>query len=1133
MMDHPNIARVFDAGTTDTGRPFFVMELVKGVPITHYCDQARLNPQERLALFVSVCQAIQHAHQKGIIHRDIKPSNVLVTLVDGAPVPKVIDFGVAKATDRRLTEKTLFTQFGSIVGTLEYMSPEQAELSGMDVDTRSDVYALGVLLYELLTGTTPLEHERLRDAGFAEILRRIREEEPPKPSTRLSVWGEKLGSIAAVRNTEPVRLARVVRGDLDWIVMKAIEKSRMRRYESAGGFARDVERYLDGDAVEASPPSAAYRLRKFGRKYRKAVVVGAAFAGLVVVAAGVSIALAVRATRAERSTLIAYHRAVDAEALATAEGDKARRAAREARAVLKFFQEQVLAAARPAGEEGGMGRNVTVREAVSAAASRVSENFKDQPTVEAYVRAALGVNHLLLGEPGRAAEELERATRLFDAELGSDDPTALEAKNSLAEAYHALGRMPEAIRLHEAALSACEARLGPDGPDTIMFRARLARDFLAVGRTAESIELNERALKASETKFGSDHRTTIAIRANLADAYLSLGRTAEAVGIYEELLKACEAALGDDDSATLSVRASLASAYESSGRIDAAIVLHEATLKARRAKLGPDHPRTLESQISLASAYRAGGRTADAIAVYGQTSEKLDAKLGASHPSALLCRAGLAGAYLSAKKGDQAVKLYEATVLDMEKAFGAGDARTLASRVSLGAAYLAAGQIERAIAHFEATIKAQESKLGPDHPTILTCRSNLAGAYRSAGRTDLAIALYEATIKAQESKLGHDHPATLGSRNGLAVTYKAAGRVSDAIKLYEQTLVTLASKLGPDHPETVAVRNNLAIAYKSVGRADSDIELSKATLRAIESKLGPTDAETVAARDKLIDLYQSIGRTGDAIKLLEITESNLGSDTALSRKARLGLMRRYYQMGLFDRALPHYLRQYQAALGEHGPRHIDTLIAMRDLAEVYARLGRFDEAEPLFLASLEGLTDRPKNDPIVLLTEGYLANMYEVQGRHAEAEPLRSASLEAARAQFGPGNPGTAGPLAQLGLNLLGQRLWSEAEPILRECLALREKAQPDDWATFHTRSMLGESLAGQGKFAEAEPLVISGYDGLIARASRIPDGAKARLLAAGDRGVRLYAAWGKKETEQQWRKKVGMRYRPATPCVP
>ncbi len=235
MMDHPNIARVLDAGATDSGRPFFVMELVNGIAITEYCDRARLTPRERLELFVSVCRAIQHAHQKGIIHRDVKPSNVLVTVVDGRAVPKVIDFGIAKATDQRLTERTLFTQHGAIVGSFEYMSPEQAALSGVDIDTRSDVYSLGVLLYELLTGSTPLGHARLREAGYAEILRLIREEEPHKPSTRLSGSGEALPSIAATRGTEPARLTRLVRGELDWIVMKTLEKDRARRYESAAG----------------------------------------------------------------------------------------------------------------------------------------------------------------------------------------------------------------------------------------------------------------------------------------------------------------------------------------------------------------------------------------------------------------------------------------------------------------------------------------------------------------------------------------------------------------------------------------------------------------------------------------------------------------------------------------------------------------------------------------------------------------------------------------------------------------------------------------------------------------------------------------------------------------------------------
>jgi WD40 repeat protein/serine/threonine protein kinase/tetratricopeptide (TPR) repeat protein len=298
-MDHHHIAKVLDAGTTDTGRPYFVMELVKGIPITKYCDDHRLNPRERLELFVPVCLAIQHAHQKGIIHRDIKPSNVLVSLYDGRPVPKVIDFGVAKAIQQRLTERTMFTEVGQIIGTLEYMSPEQAELNQLDIDTRSDVYSLGVLLYELLTGSTPISQKQLRQAGFAEMLRAIREVEPPKPSTRINDSGETLATISAVRRTEPKKLGALVRGDLDWIVMKALEKDRTRRYESAAGFARDIQRYLSEEPVEACPPSSVYRLRKFVRRNKGPVLaVSLVFLALITAISGTSVGLA-RALSAE------------------------------------------------------------------------------------------------------------------------------------------------------------------------------------------------------------------------------------------------------------------------------------------------------------------------------------------------------------------------------------------------------------------------------------------------------------------------------------------------------------------------------------------------------------------------------------------------------------------------------------------------------------------------------------------------------------------------------------------------------------------------------------------------------------------------------------------------------------------
>src|SRR5215468_1508257 len=282
MMDHQNIAKVFDASTTESGRPYFVMELVHGIPITQFCDANQLTPRQRLELFVPVCQAIQHAHQKGIIHRDLKPSNILVTMYDDKPVPKVIDFGVAKAVEHRLTEKSVYTQFGTLVGTFEYMSPEQAEMNAFGVDTRSDVYSLGVLLYELLTGTTPLQRKRLREAAFDEVRRIIKEEEPQRPSVRLSTSGA-LAKVAEARKTEPAKLTRLMRGELDWVVMKCLEKDRSRRYDTASGLARDVERYLKDDPVEARPPSSWYRFTKMVRRNRTALRVAGVVAGVVVV----------------------------------------------------------------------------------------------------------------------------------------------------------------------------------------------------------------------------------------------------------------------------------------------------------------------------------------------------------------------------------------------------------------------------------------------------------------------------------------------------------------------------------------------------------------------------------------------------------------------------------------------------------------------------------------------------------------------------------------------------------------------------------------------------------------------------------------------------------------------------------
>jgi serine/threonine protein kinase len=402
MMDHQNIAKVLDAGTTDSGRPFFVMELVHGVPITKFCDDNRLTLKQRLELFVPVCQAIQHAHQKGVIHRDIKPTNILVTMYDDKPVPKVIDFGVAKAVEQRLTERTLFTQYGMLVGTFEYMSPEQAEMNAFGVDTRSDVYSLGVLLYELLTGTTPIERNRLRDAAFVELVRVIKEEEPPRPSIRLSTSGA-LPKIAAACRMHPAQLSKLVRGELDWIVMKCLEKDRTRRYETVNGLARDVQRYLKDEPVEACPPSPLYRLKKLAKKHRGLLTTAASFLALLVIGVVVSSLLAAWALRSQR---------IAESALAQAEQSLAReQQARKAEEVERRRAESASERLKTATQITSEGMQSLRRGNWAAAHEQFNKAAELEPDLRSIYdnRSCL---YTTLGLWDRAAEDYDRVFRL-------------------------------------------------------------------------------------------------------------------------------------------------------------------------------------------------------------------------------------------------------------------------------------------------------------------------------------------------------------------------------------------------------------------------------------------------------------------------------------------------------------------------------------------------------------------------------------------------------------------------------------------------------------------------------------------------------------------------------------------------
>jgi serine/threonine protein kinase len=515
MMDHPNIARVLDAGATESGRPYFVMELVRGIPITEYCDREQFPIAERLELFVLVCRAVQHAHQKGIIHRDLKPSNVLVTVVDGVPVPKVIDFGVAKATGVSLTERTLFTGFHQLLGTPLYMSPEQADLAGTDVDTRTDIYALGVLLYELLTGTTPFDQETFRQAAFDEMRRILREEEPPRPSARLSSLGDALTTVSANRKLDARHLDRTVRGELEWIVMKALEKDRRRRYETANDFAADVMRYLTDKPVEACAPSTSYRLSKYVRRNRVALTTATLVGLALIVGTAASLWQAAAARKAQR-------RAEAAEARAAAE-------AAVARAVNEFLQDDLLGQAR----EGRP--NLTVKEALDRASSRIGDRFRDQPLVEAAIRLTIGASYGQLSQHRLAVPHLERAVALRKLHLGADHPDTLAAMNHVAGAYGWLGRYSESIPQRTHILEARTAALGPDDIDTLLAASALADSYSMAGRWDVSTTLLEGVIERAQAVCGPTHRITLAAMHLLAFNYADMDRLAESLVLYEAL----------------------------------------------------------------------------------------------------------------------------------------------------------------------------------------------------------------------------------------------------------------------------------------------------------------------------------------------------------------------------------------------------------------------------------------------------------------------------------------------------------------------------------------------------------------------------------------------------------------------
>jgi serine/threonine protein kinase len=611
LMDHQNIAKVYDAGTTESGRPYFVMELVHGVPITEYCDANKLTPRQRLELFVPVCHAVQHAHQKGVIHRDLKPSNILVTMYDDRPVPKVIDFGVAKAVEQRLTEKTVYTQFGTLVGTFEYMSPEQAEMNAFGVDTRSDIYSLGVLLYELMTGTTPLERPRLREAAFGEVVRLIKEEEPPRPSVRLSTSGA-LAKVAASRKTDPAKLTRLVRGELDWIVMRCLEKDRARRYETVNGLARDVERYLKDEPVEARPPSAAYRLRKLFRRNKAAVLATAVVAAALVLGTTVSTWQAVRATRAEAEALSAEEQATEDRDRALAAEAKAKAEKETAQAALNFLWQDLRSHTIPLLDSD---RDLKVRTLLDRLTARLDKGSGRPPLVEAAVRQMAGQLYLDVGGGPTARKQLEWALDVQRRELGEEDPQTLATMHSLGECLFRMGgplsaEAREASRVLDRTLELRRRVLGDDHRDTLTTMRWAAVATPLLGEDDKKGRLFAEAVEGGTRKYPNDRETLWAMQ-DYGGYLIWYGKLDQAKDLLTRCLDRCKT-LDDQDPLPVLVRALLCWAYFCQNDLAAAELHGNEALKGVRI-LGDRYPFRADVIARVARVYQMQGRWDKAV----------------------------------------------------------------------------------------------------------------------------------------------------------------------------------------------------------------------------------------------------------------------------------------------------------------------------------------------------------------------------------------------------------------------------------------------------------------------------------------------------------------------------------------
>ena len=863
LMHHPHVAAVYDAGAAPDGRPYFVMEYVAGVSITEYCDRNRLDIPDRLRLFAQACEAIQHAHQKGIIHRDIKPGNVLVALADGAATVKVIDFGVAKATTARLTERTMFTQHGIVIGTPAYMSPEQADPFNADVDTRTDVYSLGVLLYELAAGALPFDTAGLLNAAYEEIRRKIREEDPPRPSTRISTLGDASIETARKRRTDPRKLQTELRGDLDWIVMHALDKDPARRYQSPSEFASDVNRYLQHQPVDARPPQALYRFKKLVRRHRLGMIAASLVLVSLTVGGAVATWQAIRATRAERAM---------------------RREADTVREVATFLQ-SLFEGADPTVARG---QNVTARELLDRGRQRIERELSAQPEVRARLLTLLGDIYRKIGLYGEGESLLKdalatreqlhgpinrdvaeasyllgrvtldrgdykgaepmfaRSRQILEALPPSDHDPGLLA-SVIAEqaqiAHHfavydrADGLYRESLEIRERtfgpshadvawslngiggvaydrgdfakaeeafrrALAIQRAILGDDAPDVALTLSRLSSTLGRVGRDSEAEPMMVEAVRIQERAFGPVHAEVASALNNLASLYGRQGRLDKAAEILERTIAIRQQLFGPTHNNVAIGYRNLGLTYSLAGDYARADADLRHALELDEKNLGPDHTAVIWDLNTLGSLERKRAHVDEAARLFSTARERAERSIGTKHPEYVRALEGLAAVSLVRKRLDEAEQLYTQVLEIQRAAFGENHFNTVNELEGLGYVCLARGQSAQAIDYLQRGITLREPAQGANHPALSEPLRNLAAAYRIEGRSADAEQALVRAMTIVEKAHGPDHPEVAASAHALGELFAARGDAEAARVQFTRALTIRRKVLGDAHPDT-------------------------------------------------------------------------------------------------------------------------------------------------------------------------------------------------------------------------------------------------------------------------------------------------------------------------------------------